>query len=127
MGFAIPSNLGFQLSNQSLQPIVIVGDGAFQITDMEISPIARFKLNSINFTLNNKGYGTERQLLDDSFNDKLSWNYILLSNVIGQGKGFLINTERQLDMTLNEIQQKYFRDLDIIYTNKSRWSFECDS
>ncbi|MGN6623763.1 MAG: thiamine pyrophosphate-dependent enzyme, partial [Candidatus Nitrosocosmicus sp.] len=114
MGFAIPASLGAQLANPSLRPIVIVGDGAFQMTGMEISTIARFDLNPIIFILNNKGYGTERQLLDGSFNDVLPWNYSLLPNVIGQGKGFLIKTERQLDKTLNEIQQKYFRDLCIL-------------
>ncbi|MGN6349240.1 MAG: thiamine pyrophosphate-dependent enzyme [Candidatus Nitrosocosmicus sp.] len=114
MGFAIPASLGAQLANPSLRPIVIVGDGAFQMTGMEISTIARFNLNPIIFILNNKGYGTERQLLDGSFNDVLPWNYSLLPNVIGQGKGFLIKTERQLDKTLNEIQQKYFRDLCIL-------------
>ena len=114
MGFAIPASLGAQLANPSLRPIVIVGDGAFQMTGMEISTIARFNLNPIIFILNNKGYGTERQLLDGSFNDILPWNYSLLPNVIGQGKGFLIKTERQLDKTLNEIQQKYFGDLCIL-------------
>jgi indolepyruvate decarboxylase len=114
MGFAVPASIGAQLANASVRPIVLVGDGAFQMTGMEISTIARFNLNPIIFILNNKGYGTERRLLDGSFNDVLSWNYSLLPNVIGQGKGFLIETESQLDNALNEIQKFYLQDLCIL-------------
>ena len=37
MGFAVPAAIGAQLANPTLRPIVIVGDGAFQMTGMEIS------------------------------------------------------------------------------------------
>src|SRR5215212_9108574 len=36
MGFAVPAAIGAQLANPKLRPIVIVGDGAFQMTGMEI-------------------------------------------------------------------------------------------
>jgi TPP-dependent 2-oxoacid decarboxylase len=77
MGFAAPTSLGVQLVNPSLHPIVIVGNGAFQMTGMKISTIARFKITPIIVILNNKDYGKERQLLDGSFNDILPWNYRL--------------------------------------------------
>jgi TPP-dependent 2-oxoacid decarboxylase len=41
MGFAVPAAIGAQLANPRLRPIVIVGDGAFQMTGMEISTISR--------------------------------------------------------------------------------------
>jgi TPP-dependent 2-oxoacid decarboxylase len=75
MGFAVPAAIGAQLANPKLRPIVIVGDGAFQMTGMELSTIARFKLNPIVVVLNNGGYGTERPMLDGQFNDILPWNY----------------------------------------------------
>ena len=51
MGFAVPAAIGAQLANPRLRPIVIVGDGAFQMTGMEISTISRFALNAFrNFT-----------------------------------------------------------------------------
>jgi TPP-dependent 2-oxoacid decarboxylase len=34
MGFAVPAAIGVQLANPKLRPIVIVGDGAFQMTGM---------------------------------------------------------------------------------------------
>ncbi|MBD0359896.1 MAG: alpha-keto acid decarboxylase family protein, partial [Nitrososphaeraceae archaeon] len=75
MGFAVPAAIGAQLANPTLRPIVIVGDGAFQMTGMEISTISRFALNPIIIVLNNNGYGTERPMLDGPFNDILPWNY----------------------------------------------------
>jgi TPP-dependent 2-oxoacid decarboxylase len=54
MRFAIPAAIGAQLANPKLRPIVIVGDGAFQMTGMEISSITRFSLNPIIIVLNNR-------------------------------------------------------------------------
>jgi indolepyruvate decarboxylase len=100
MGFAVPAAIGAQLANPRLRPIVIVGDGAFQMTGMEISTISRFALNPIVIVLNNNGYGTERPMLDGPFNDVLSWNYHRIPEVVGQGKGFMIETEDQLEEAL---------------------------
>src|SRR5919202_1839576 len=100
MGFAVPAAIGAQLANPRLRPIVIVGDGAFQMTGMEISTISRFALNPIIVVLNNNGYGTERPMLDGPFNDVLSWNYHRIPEVVGQGKGFMIETEDQLEEAL---------------------------
>ena len=100
MGFAVPAAIGAQLANPRLRPIVIVGDGAFQMTGMEISTISRFALNPIVIVLNNNGYGTERPILDGPFNDVLSWNYHRIPEIVGHGKGFMIETEDQLEEAL---------------------------
>ena len=100
MGFAVPAAIGAQLANPRLRPIVIVGDGAFQMTGMEISTISIFALNPIVIVLNNNGYGTERPMLDGPFNDVLSWNYHRIPEVVGHGKGFMIETEDQLEEAL---------------------------
>lgn len=60
MGFAVPAAIGAQLADRRLRPIVFVGDGAFQMTGMELSTAARLGLNPIVLVLNNKGYTTER-------------------------------------------------------------------
>ena len=100
MGFAVPAAIGAQLAKPTLRPIVIVGDGAFQMTGMEISTISRFALNPVIIVLNNNGYGTERSMLDGPFNDLLPWNYYRIPEVIGHGKGFVIETEGQLEDSL---------------------------
>jgi TPP-dependent 2-oxoacid decarboxylase len=111
MGFAVPAAIGAQLANPTLRPIVIVGDGAFQMTGMEISTISRFALNPVIIALNNNGYGTERPMLDGPFNDILHWNYYRIPEVIGHGKGLLIETEGQLEDSLSAAENTYSKEL----------------
>ena len=110
MGFAVPAAIGDQLANSKLRPLVIVGDGAFQMTGMEVSTIARFGLNPIVVILNNKGYGTERPIIDGPFNDLLSWGYSMIPQIIGYGKGFVIESEEELDRAMFESEKIYDRD-----------------
>jgi TPP-dependent 2-oxoacid decarboxylase len=114
MGFAVPAAIGAQLASPTLRPIVIVGDGAFQMTGMEISTISRFALNPIIIILNNNGYGTERPMLDGPFNDILPWNYYRIPEIIGHGKGFVIETEDQLEESLSAAERIYSKDLCIL-------------
>src|SRR5215217_6503744 len=115
MGFAVPAAMGAQLANPKLRPIVIVGDGAFQMTGMEVSTIVRFNLNPIIIVLNNKGYGTERPMLDGPFNDILPWNYSQIPDMIGgHGKGFVIETEDQLEESLSAVEKIYSHELCIL-------------
>ena len=101
LGFAVPASLGVQLANPKLRPLVLVGDGAFQMTGMELSTIARFKLNPIIVVLNNRGYGTERPLQDGAFNDVLLWRFSRIPEILGAGKGFDVHTEDELDAALH--------------------------
>lgn len=101
MGFAIPAALGVQVANASLRPIVLVGDGAFQMTCLELSTILRHSFNPIVIVLNNKGYTTERFLHEGPFNDILNWNYHRIPDLLGGGWGFEIRTENELDQALN--------------------------
>jgi len=100
LGFAVPAVLGVQLARPDLRPLVLVGDGAFQMTGVELSTIARFGLNPIIIVLNNGGYSTERPMMDGSFNDVLNWNYGKITEVLQTGKSFDVETEDQLDQAL---------------------------
>ena len=114
MGFAVPAAIGAQLAKPMLRPIVIVGDGAFQMTGMEISTISRFALNPVIIVLNNNGYGTERPMLDGPFNDILPWNYYRIPEIMGHGKAFLIETENQLEESLSAVEKIYSKELCIL-------------
>ena len=37
LGFAVPASIGIQLANPKLRSLVLVGDGAFQMTGMELA------------------------------------------------------------------------------------------
>jgi TPP-dependent 2-oxoacid decarboxylase len=110
MGFAVPAAIGAQLAKPKLRPIVVVGDGAFQMTGMEISTICRFGLNPIIIILNNNGYGTERPMLDGPFNDVLAWNYHRIPEIIGHGRGFMIETEEQLEVAFSAAENTHIQE-----------------
>jgi TPP-dependent 2-oxoacid decarboxylase len=100
LGFAVPASLGAQLAFPAARPLVLVGDGAFQMTGMELSAIARYGLNPIVIVLNNRGYGTERPMLDGAFNDLLLWHFSRIPEVLGTGQGFDVHTEGELEVAL---------------------------
>lgn len=100
LGYAVPAAIGVQLARPDLRPLVLVGDGAFQMTGMELSTVARFGLNPIVVVLNNEGYGTERPMLDGRFNDILNWRYSDIPRVLGAGRGHIADTEDTLEEAL---------------------------
>lgn len=96
MGFAVPAALGVETALRDVRPIVVVGDGAFQMTGMELSTIVKRGYRPIIFVLNNAGYTTERFLLDGPFNDVQMWNYHKVPEIIGGGTGYLVTNEEEL-------------------------------
>ena len=100
LGYAVPAAIGVQLARPDLRPLVLVGDGAFQMTGMELSTVARFGLTPIVMVLNNGGYGTERPMLDGRFNDILNWRYSDVPRVLGAGRGYVAATEDELETVL---------------------------
>ena len=80
-----------------------MGDGAFQMTGMELSSIVRNGFCPVVIVLDNEGYGTERMLLlgDHPFNDVRPWHYSKLPEVLGGGKGYEVRTEGDFDQALS--------------------------
>jgi indolepyruvate decarboxylase len=102
MGFAVPAALGVSVARPGLRPVVVVGDGAFQMTGMELSNVVRYGFNPIILVLDNKGYGTERLLHsgDHSFNTIQPWHYHKLPEVLGGGTGYEVRTEGEFERAL---------------------------
>lgn len=104
MGFAVPASLGVQTARPEARVVAIVGDGAFQMTGMELSSLVRGGLPVIVIVLDNGGYGTERLLHpgDYQFNDVHGWQHHKLPEVLGGGRGYDIHTEGEFDAALAE-------------------------
>jgi len=100
MGFAVPAALGASCADPSLRPIVLVGDGAFQMTGTELASCVRYGLAPIVVLLNNRGYSTEREILEGPFNDVHEWQYEKLVDLIGGGRGSRVNTQREFETSL---------------------------
>jgi len=105
MGFSVPAAIGAQLANPKRRPLVIVGDGAFQMTGIELSTALRYHLNPIVVLLNNGGYGTERHMQDGPYNDLHPWRYSKLPELLGGGKAWEVHTEGELAQALTEARE----------------------
>jgi indolepyruvate decarboxylase len=100
MGFAVPASIGIATGRPDLRPYVLVGDGAFQMTGVEISTAVRLGLNPIILVLNNDGYGTMRQIQDGSFNVITQWNYHIICELVGGGEAATVSRKGELDAAL---------------------------
>lgn len=94
MGFAIPGGIGAQVADTSRRPIVLLGDGAFHMTGMELLTVAKLKLNPIVVVFNNNIYATLRycEPPQTAMEHKIpSIDCAKMAEVLG-GKGILVNT-----------------------------------
>jgi indolepyruvate decarboxylase len=104
MGFSVPAALGAATARPDHRIVVLVGDGAFQMTGQELSSLIRDGHNPIVIILDNHGYGTERYLHkgDWKYNEIHPWNYGELLKVYGRGKSYLVTTESTYQQALEE-------------------------
>src|SRR5438552_1901542 len=97
MGFAVPASIGVAIADPKLRPIVLVGDGAFQMTGTELSTAVRLGLRPIVLILNNDGYGTMRKLRDGKFNIISRWSYGKICELVSGGEYSVASTKGELD------------------------------
>jgi len=113
MGFGVPAAIGVEKATGK-RPIVLVGDGAFQMTGTEISWAPFYKLKPIVIVFNNsawemlKGFCPEAQ-----YNDIISWPFAKLAEAWG-GKGYDVNTVDEFTAALLDAKsQDRFTILDV--------------
>ncbi len=97
MGFSVPAAVGASVARPDHRVLVLVGDGAFQMTGQELSTLARSGASPVIIVFDNHGYGTERFLHDGEweYNEINPWAYHKLPLIYGRGQGYLVNTERE--------------------------------
>jgi indolepyruvate decarboxylase len=83
MGFAVPAALGVQAVSGA-RPIVLVGDGAFQMTGWELGHCARYGWDPIVVVLNNRGWGMLRAFAPNAkFTELGEWSFARLADALG--------------------------------------------
>ena len=102
MGYAVPASLGAGLAQPELRPVVLVGDGAFAMTGLEAASVRFHGVKPVIVVLDNEGYGTQRPMMDGSYNDIPHISAEKLPDVFGVGHGWLATTEDELDAALTE-------------------------
>lgn len=104
MGFAVPATLGAQTARRDARILAVIGDGAFQMTGMELSTIIRHGYDPVIIVLDNHGYGTERWLHagDWKYNEIHPWAYSKLPEFLRGGTGYEVSTEKEFYAALHK-------------------------
>jgi indolepyruvate decarboxylase len=83
MGFGVPGAIGAQIGS-GRRPIVLCGDGAFQMTGPEIAQAPRHGANPIVLVMNNAGWGIFRPVADrEDLLEIPNWPYAELAEAWG--------------------------------------------
>jgi len=95
MGFAVPAGLGIQASTGK-RPLVLVGDGAFQMTGWELGHCRRLGLDPIVVVLNNGGWRMLSAFRPTArYNELGAWDFAECARALG-GRGWRVETRAQL-------------------------------
>jgi indolepyruvate decarboxylase len=99
MGFGVPAGLGVQAATGQ-RPVILVGDGAFQMTGWELGNCRRYGWDPIVIVMNNCGWEMLRVFQPESrFNDLGDWRFAELAAPLG-GEGVRVATRRELAAAL---------------------------
>jgi indolepyruvate decarboxylase len=114
MGFGVPGAIGAQIGTGK-RPIVLCGDGAFQMTGPEIAQAPRHDANPIVLLMNNAGWGIFRPVADrEDLLDIPPWPYAELARAWG-GVGIRVETAGGLRDALEHAGQcKSFVLIEVI-------------
>lgn len=101
MGFGVPAGLGLQAATGQ-RPLILVGDGAFQMTGMELGNCKRYGWDPIVLLFNNASWEMLRTFQPESaFNDLGQWGYAEMAAGMG-GHGVRVSTRSELQQALEQ-------------------------
>ncbi len=99
MGYGVPAGLGVQAAT-GRRALILVGDGAFQMTGWELGNAARYGWDPIVLVYNNASWEMLRAFQPESrFNDLGRWDFAALAAALG-GDGYLVRSREELDAAL---------------------------
>lgn len=80
IGYTLPATFGVQTAEPQRRAILLIGDGAAQLTVQELGSMLRDGLKPVIFVLNNQGYTIERAIHgpEQRYNDIARWNWTQL-------------------------------------------------
>ncbi|HET9833272.1 MAG TPA: thiamine pyrophosphate-dependent enzyme, partial [Vicinamibacterales bacterium] len=104
MGFAVPAALGVEIASGK-RPVVLVGDGAFQMTGPEISQAPVYGCRPIVVVFNNARWEMLQAFFPDAgYNTTVPWPFAKLADLWG-GRGRNARTPGEFTRALNEAWQ----------------------
>ena len=101
MGFGVPAGLGVQAATGQ-RPLILVGDGAFQMTGWELGNCRRYGWDPIVLLFNNASWEMLRTFQPESgFNDLDDWGFAQMAAGMG-GDGVRVRTRAELKSALDK-------------------------
>lgn len=87
IGYTLPATLGAALAEPTRRTVLLIGDGAAQLTVQEIGTLAREKLSPVIVVVNNEGYTVERAIHGQTarYNDIVTWDWTAVPAALGVG------------------------------------------
>ena len=108
IGYTLPAAFGAQTAEPDRRVLLLIGDGAAQLTAQEIGSMLRDGLKPVIFLLNNEGYTVERAIHgpEQRYNDIAQWNWTQLPQALAgehQVKTLRVTEPEQLRQALREV------------------------
>ena len=104
MGYGVPAGLGACVA-AGARPLILVGDGAFQMTGFELGNCRRYGWDPIVLVFNNASWEMLRVFQPESgFNNLDDWRFAELAGPLG-GDGVRVRTRRELVDALARAQE----------------------
>ena len=101
MGFGVPAGMGVQATTGE-RPLILVGDGAFQMTGWELGNCRRYGWDPLVIVFNNCSWEMLRTFQPDvGFNDLDDWKFAALATILG-GDGYRVQTRAELKDALDK-------------------------
>jgi indolepyruvate decarboxylase len=101
MGFGVPAGLGLQ-AETGQRPLILVGDGAFQMTGWELGNCPRYGWDPIVLVFNNASWEMLRTFQPESkFTDLDEWGFAHMAAGLG-GAGVRVHTRAELKAALDQ-------------------------
>lgn len=95
MGYGVPAGMGLQAGG-GRRPLILVGDGAFQMTGWELGNCQRYGWDPIVIVFNNCSWEMLRAFAPKAtFTDLSDWHFADLAPSLG-GQGYRVSTRREL-------------------------------
>ena len=101
MGYGVPAGLGVQAATGQ-RSLILVGDGAFQMTGWELGNCRRYGWDPIVLVFNNASWEMLRTFQpESSFNDLGRWEFAQMAAGLG-GDGVRVSTRSELKAALDK-------------------------
>jgi alpha-keto-acid decarboxylase len=113
IGYTLPAAVGAAVAHPDRRTVLLIGDGAAQLTIQELGTFSREKLSPVIVVVNNDGYTVERAIHGETapYNDIASWSWTDIPHALGVADHlvFRAQTYGELDDALTAAAERQDR------------------